>query len=330
MSVLRFPPRAARPAAAALVLLPILLIVGMLTAASPASAVKPKNDHARMPRTCAKPAELIPQVPTVCHLNDFKAKRPTVLLWGDSHAWMMIPALKTAAKGKQVNLVAVVMGGCPPMDNRVKSTDSAPSCHRSNALALEYITQLRQSGSAVRVLLGGSWGRYRQAVKTKTGDYTAQIGRQMRTATPRLMKKLAKRSVLTDVIGQVAIVPAKRRKCAAGEKPFVCDVVRRKALPDEKGTKQWLKRAMKPLAGNRNPININGFCDQKVCHGKVGKWYTWWDDLHISATMSRKVHKVIKPTINRVIKQAAANEDKAKDPPVSTNPCPIPIPILCG
>lgn len=312
-------PSLARFTTLLLAALTVALVGGLLVAASPAQAVKPKNDHARMPRDCATPKELIPPEPTVCHLNTFEDDRPTVLLWGDSHAWMMIPALQSAARGKDVNLVAIVLGGCPPMDNQVKSTAQAPSCFRSNALALEWIADYRSGGEELRVVLGGSWGRYRQALRARDGSYTEEMARRMVKATPRLMKTLAKRGVATDVVGQVAVVPEKRKACPKGERPYACDVARRSSLPDEKGTKKWLNKTIRPLAGNRAPININGFCTKTVCHGKVGKVYTWWDDLHISATMSRKVRRVLVPTVEKVI--------EASEPEPEPQPCPIPI--LC-
>ncbi len=101
----------------------------------------PQNDFPRMPRSCVDPKDLIPQEPGMCKLNTYRQARPTVVLWGDSHAWQMIPALKGAIKGRNVNLVAFVMGGCPPMDphlNTPKKRKNATSCQKSNDLALRY------------------------------------------------------------------------------------------------------------------------------------------------------------------------------------------------
>ncbi|CAN5497359.1 hypothetical protein BH09ACT12_BH09ACT12_17810 [soil metagenome] len=293
--------------------------------ASSAHAVKPKNDHAKMPRSCVDPADLIPQEPTLCNLTPFEDDRPTVVLWGDSHAWQMIPGLEKAAKGKDLNLVAIVMGGCPPMDNALKPDESAPKCYKSNELAIDYVRDLVNGGEGHRVLLAASWQRYRQAVKDKDQSYTGQMGRAMRRATPRLMKTLGAMQAEVDVVGQVATVPAKRPSCRAGNTPYSCDLKRNQALADSVGTKRYLTKLMKPLADDASLINVNGFfCEGKVCHGKVGKLHTWWDDLHLSASMSRKLRGYFKPTIAL----ADASRPGAAGGG-SGSGCTFPIPILC-
>lgn len=283
-----------------------LLGLGVAGAARAGAAVKPQNDHTRLPKTCASAKELIPQEPTVCKINRFREDRPTLLIWGDSHAWMMIPALQKAVEDADVNLVATVMGGCPPMDNQVKVDDAAPGCFRSNALALDFVQQIQDSGQALRVVLGGSWQRYRAALRAREDSYTAEMARAMVKATPRLMKTLARRGVATDVVGQVATVPADAPKCQR-ETPYVCTLTRRAALPTAKDTQRYLLRVMKPLAGNRAPINVNGaFCDGDGCRGKVGKIYTWWDDLHLSATRSRTLAPSFARTVRALVEADAS------------------------
>ncbi|MGA8846010.1 MAG: SGNH hydrolase domain-containing protein [Nocardioides sp.] len=289
-------------AAALLTALALALVSSVLVtlSASSAGAVKPRNDHATMPRSCVDPADLIPQEPTICELTKVEQDRPTVVLWGDSHAWQMIPALRSAAAGKDLNLVAIVMGGCPPMDNALRPGQPAPACYQSNDLALDYVRDLVDSGEGQRVLLAASWQRYRQAIKDRDRTYTGQMARASRQATPRLMKTLASMGAAADVIGQVATVPERTSKCRAGNTPYACDVARNQALRDAVGTKRYLKKTMKPLGRDARLIDVNGyFCEGKVCHGKVGKTYTWWDDLHISATMSRQLKGYLKTTISK-------------------------------
>ena len=86
---------------------------GSSPAPAAAAAKDPAKDFPKMPRKCVDPKLLIPQKPVKCNLNGFKQGRPTIVLWGDSHAWQMIPALRNAARGRDVNLVAFLMGSCP-------------------------------------------------------------------------------------------------------------------------------------------------------------------------------------------------------------------------
>ncbi len=321
MTVRSLPPYAS----ALLTALALALVSSVLVtlSASSAAAVKPRNDHATMPRSCVDPADLIPQEPTLCELNKVKSGRPTVLLWGDSHAWQMIPGLRRAGAGADVNLVAIVMGGCPPMDNDLTPGESAPKCYQSNELALDYVGDLVDAGKGQRVLLAASWQRYRKAIKTNDQTYTGQMARASRKATPRLIKSLAAMGVGVDVVGQVATVPDRKADCRAGNSPYACDLARGKALADSVGTKRYLTKIMKPLDSDAELINVNGyFCEGKVCRGKVGKTYTWWDDLHISATMSRKLKGFLEPTMTKA-------EDSRPPEPGATPGCSLPLPVLC-
>ncbi len=292
--------------------------------ATPAfSAPAPQDDHATMPKKCVEPKDLIPQDPTICKLTTFRKNRPSVVLWGDSHAWMMIPALRRATGNKNVNLVAIVMGGCPPMDNQLQPDDKAPSCFKSNDLAIRYVRELEAKEQGLRVILAGSWQRYLNAIRAKDQSYTGAMAREMVKATPRLMRTLAGMGVGTDVVGQVATVPEKTRSCKAGNDPYACDLPLRQAMPQKKNTKKWLLRTIKPLAGNRAPIDVTGFfCTNKVCRGKVGKTFTWWDDLHISASMSQRLRGFLKPSVEK----ALADRPTEPEPDSTGGPgCEVPI-----
>ena len=285
------------------------------------SAPSPQNDHATMPRKCVAPKDLIPQKPTICELNTFRDNRPTVVLWGDSHAWMMIPALRRAAGNKNVNLVAIVMGGCPPMDNQIQPDDRAPDCFKSNDLAIRYVRELKAGDQGMRVILAGSWQRYLHAIKVRDQTYTGQMARVMVEATPRLMRTLAGIGIGVDVIGQVATVPATTTDCRAGNDPYSCDLRLAQAMPEKSSTRKWLVRTMKPLAGTRLPVDVTPFfCDAKVCHGKVGATHTWWDDLHLSSSMAQRLRSYIKPSVD------AAVADRPTVPAPDQPGCTIPLP----
>ncbi|WP_323793156.1 SGNH hydrolase domain-containing protein [Nocardioides sp.] len=321
MNARPLPPFVAALLSALALALTTSVLVGLT--AAPAQAVKPKNDHPTMPRSCVDRADLIPQEPTLCELNSFDGGRPTVLLWGDSHAWQMIPGLRRAGNGKDVNLVAIVMGGCPPMDNALKAGEPAPKCYQANDLAIDYTRDLVAAGKGHRVLLAASWQRYRQALKDRDRTYTGEMARASRKATPRLMSTLADLGASVDVVGQVATVPAARAKCAKSNQPYACNLPRNRALADSVGTKRYLTKLMKPLDADASLINVNGFfCKGKVCRGMVGKTYTWWDDLHISASMSRKLHGFLKPTV------VAADASRPGEPSGQSG-CSLPLPILC-
>lgn len=304
----------------------VLLLVALLSAllmvvSAPAhSAPKPRNDFAKLPRACVNPKDQIPQKPTICHLNTFKDNRATVVVWGDSHAWMMIPAVRRAATNQDVNLVAVVMGGCPAMDNQLQPDEAAPNCYKSNDLAIRFVRELEAGGQGLRVIIGGSWQRYLHAIKVKDQSYTGLMARAMLKATPRLMRTLGGMGVAVDVVGQVATVPETMTGCPAGNDPYSCDVPYKKSMPEKAATKKWLVRTIAPLAGSRAPIDVTPFfCTAKVCHGKVGKTHTWFDDLHVSASMAQRLRGYFKPSVQ------AAIADRPTVPEPEEPGCTVPI-----
>ena len=275
------------------------------TSASPAVAAPrdPADDFPRMPRRCVNPENLIPQYPGKCNLNDFRKGRPTIVLWGDSHAWQMIPALRKAARKRGVNLVAFVMGSCPVMDNQLtaQERESAPACLRSNDLALRYVAKLKSHKREVRVLLGTYWWRYLQAIRVgDTKSYHGQMAAQFKTAGPRLFRTLGRMRVGVDVNAQMVTVPPNHGSCPKGNTPYACDLARRKALRNEASTRRYVKKRMRSLHGKPGYVDANRMCSSDTCYARSPEGiYTFWDDQHISASMSRHLSYVLNRTVTR-------------------------------
>lgn len=239
----------------------------------------------------------------MCKLTTYRQARPTVVLWGDSHAWQMIPAVKGAVKGRNVNLVAFLMGGCPPMDpnlNTPKKRQNATSCQKSNDLALRYALKRKHAGLKTKLILGGAWDRYLTPLRQGTPpseSYAALIAQDLETDTPRLFRRLGLAKISTDVVGQSLEVP-EGAVCPLGRDPFVCSLPRSQMLHSEAANKRWVKNAMEPLVGKGRYITTNRpVCGLKLCHGMVDNIYTFFDDLHLSATRSRTLARYFKPTV---------------------------------
>lgn len=316
-------------------LLAALLAVAVLPAlgAAPAEAAgkDPRRDFPRMPRECATPKQLIPQRPVVCRLTPFDAERPTVLLWGDSHAWHYIPALETAAAGKDVNLLALVMGTCPPMDVALTKAKrrNAHVCLLQSDLALRSVLKLQRRAPALKVIMSANWQAYLRALRradaglpplTGYDGTVAVFAEHFRAGGPRLMRKLGRKHVDVDVVGQTVKVPPQARTCRAGMFPYACNLARGAALPEERSTRAYVKKLVRPLAGKTRYIDTTDYmCSRRVCRPKVGGVFTFWDDLHLSASTSR-----------RLAPYFAASIADVAPPPVDDDggvpPCPLPIP----
>lgn len=297
----------------------LLPLLSPLALAGPAYAVPsdhPSQDLPKIPKRCSKgPTSINPDV-RPCEVNKWQPGRPTLVLWGDSHALQMMPAVRKAVAGRGVNLAVFSIGGCPPLKFESAPSDSDVTCKDFNADALAYVTDLRRRDKPVRVILGGLWQGYRNLheglFETKTLDrrdypnHVVEAARIFPTRAPALLRRLGQLGVGVDVIGQTATVPVKGlRRCSAGEKPFVCNLPRRKALPQERATTVWLDRVMRPLNRPARLIDPNtAYCNQRICKGRINGIYTFFNDLHISATRAGTMKHRFLPSVRALRRQS--------------------------
>lgn len=292
-----------------LAILATLVLQGpTVSSASPAAEVDPSQDVPSLPQECIRYA-IIPPVPVACHLTPYRAKRPTVVLWGDSHAWQYIPAVRNAAIARGANLTAFVLGGCPPVKVPIDQAPRNPkSCATNNYLAMKYVMRLQRGDQDVRVLLGSHWAGYRRAARESTigplaplfgYDETTQGKVELfQSSAAALFPALGRLGVDVDVIGQTATVPRLTLPCAAGEEPYSCDVLRSRAIYDEDETEAWLRERMQDLAGTPRLIDVNSaYCGQIMCRGVQDGIHTFYDDLHLSATRTDTLTRFFAPSM---------------------------------
>ena len=194
-----------------------------------------------MPEEClAEGDELIPSQPVACEIVPFEEDRPTVVLWGDSHAWMYIPALEAAIGKRDVNLMAFVMGGCPPFlagngaSTRVRRVQPAgDGLHRRAAperRALPGRSSRRAGTSTSRAARSCAPARRWPAGPTPT------TSRRWRTSStgraPRLFERLGELEVPIDVVAPTASVQRNAPLCEAQRLPLSCDRDRAQGDPE--------------------------------------------------------------------------------------------------
>lgn len=91
----------------------------------------------------------------VCSYGSRDASAPTVLVWGDSHTLMLMPAYQALAKSHGVRLYFVAKSLCPPLlaPQSAPAGAAANACSAFNAAVAEAITRLDPQ----IVILGGRW-----------------------------------------------------------------------------------------------------------------------------------------------------------------------------
>lgn len=280
------------------------------TDAGAARTVLPEVDFPRLPKECAKREDKIPQKPGPCYLTDFQAQRPTIVLWGDSHAYHHIPAIRQAVRGQNVNFLVFIAGACPPM---VRHTGEQDTCSTINRQALAFVTRLHENGRQVTVLLGAYWHWYLSTLeRIDAGDepeadeaYIFVQSRKFRQGVPRTFRTLGRLGVDVDVIGPTPTVPDVVDPCPQGEEPYACRIRRGRALPDERKTRAYVVSQMKALTGRPRLVNVKArICDARYCYGRRDGVYTWYDQVHLSATFSRTTTSYFRGVVRDVKRQS--------------------------
>ncbi len=264
------------------------------------------NDYPDLPDECATAEEKIPQRPLLCRLNGQENSRGTVVLWGDSHAWMYVPALEAAAEEIDVNLVLFSQGSCPPFD---ATGMPLSNCVKGNQLALGFIEELAERGRPLRVLLGASWEIYfggaRINLMIERGGnpqhekYVNAISRLFRDGDAELFDRLGKLKVGVDVIAPVAEVPRSAPLCEAQLAHFYsCDIASAESEAVDRVARLWLQDQMEKLAGRPRLIDVNdSFCDEGICRARVGDQLTYFDNNHLSASFASMLGDYFAPTL---------------------------------
>ena len=279
-----------------------------------ASVSQQLNDIPQLPAECLGENSFIPDKPVQCDLRPFDPTLPTVVLWGDSHAWMMIPAIEAAARERDVNLVAFVLGACPPL---IAPDDVRLGCARSNRLALDFVDKhVGPKKPPVRVILGASWPTYRNEIATDTlaegavnqdnDAYIAKIAGLFQEGTPALFAALATYDIPVDVVGPTPFIPRSAPLCEARSRPFSCDVSRDLAIEDEGATVSWLMRQMAAFPDTSRFIDVTqSLCNAKICFAEADGVVNYFDDNHLSAKLSRRLKDYFFPSIREVTAAAA-------------------------
>jgi len=163
----------------------------------------------------------------ICPVGD-PDSTTTVVLFGDSHAGMWLPALDAVARQAQVRVVPLLKIGCGPFEvDQWHGGAPAPSCQAFRAWALAQIRQLHPEV----VLLGyrGMW-----AVHADPGETESVLWGQGAVDTLTRLAELTPRRIVVGDISSTGLAPAdcltapdaSLDSCTVGEEQVVLDANR--------------------------------------------------------------------------------------------------------
>ncbi len=304
------------------VVLAVVIALGLATAlpsaavplASAAKGDPPRagEDFPRLPGRCYRD-DRTTLADGPCRILTFGKARPTLLVWGDSHGWMYLPALRRAAKQQRVSLILVIAGGCPPALPLSQSPSYRKSfCESHNERTLDYVTRLDRRLSRFEVIIAGFWSGYRQAYRlvqreraggpdsglTPYAEHRAELAEK---GGPKLFRRLGKLRIDVDVLAQAGTVPADPPPCTTGREPYQCDLLRPQAMDSERSNRRWLREQMTHLVGRPRLIDPSpAYCSTTVCRAHVNGANTFFDDIHLAAGLTRQLTDYFLPSFTRL------------------------------
>ncbi|WP_139983530.1 SGNH hydrolase domain-containing protein [Nocardioides litoris] len=298
---------------AALLLATVSPVVAAPHPAAAAPALAPGEDFPVLPARCVDERG-VPDGP--CRVTRFPG-RPTLVLWGDSHAQMYLPAVHAVASRQRVNLVVVVYGGCPTSLPFPRSAGHRRTgCDRHNVASLAAVRRIVRDRPRTRLLLGGFWSGYRLAHdllrrEERTGEpsgltaYRAQMARLGVERSAPMARAIARLGVPVDVLAPAATVPLAPPPCAVGREPYRCDLPRAAALRDEAANRRWVRRhLLAPLPGRPRLVDPSpAYCDRRTCRATVRGVPTWYDDIHLGAALAATLQRFFRPVVRDLLRQ---------------------------
>jgi hypothetical protein len=263
-----------------------LSVVAALLALPRASAddldtvdVNSKATFSVIPRHCYLTADEVRPGP--CRIKRYGAHRPTVIVWGDSHAAQQIPALRVKARQTRTNLIAFSMGLCPPMV--VKKSDPDP-CSRNAYDAMRFIERkAAHTRQPLTVVLGGFWYFYRT---TRTGDRSERAA-TFRAGDDELFARLGRLSrqhgLRVVAVNQSPWVPPDS-KCSLQAK--VCS--RSVMIPAEASQTAYLTRHLRSIPEAQLISVADQLCSDRYCRVTACDVPVFYDIVHLNSTLTAR------------------------------------------
>jgi hypothetical protein len=200
----------------------------------------------------------------------------TIVLFGDSHAQMWLPALVPVAVRAHDRLVLVWRPGCPAATVSVWEASTHSIDTNCNSFRTSMIAQIRKLAPAV-VLIADRTSDIPGANNVLTTDAAWQAGEE--TTIASLKTKTTKVAVLGDIVAFtttlpncLAAYPTTVQKCSAPN-------------PNPKTHEHFAAERTAATAENVPYFNPQPWmCTSKTCSAVIGHMVAYYDDLHVTAT----------------------------------------------
>lgn len=238
-----------------------------------------------------------------CHFGP-KGSPVSALVWGDSHATALIPALEMAAKWHDISLVEASFAGCVPLDGLENIARCAHFNHRvEKAMAEQSFSDVVLAARWSLYLYGQMSGDKEHALKDPaTGQYVRAIAEQrfaqgLRERIKGLRAAGHRVWLVKEVPLQEIIVPYRLSRLAMMHRP-----VDREGLPVAEHLKRqaFISQLFAELAADDSGVTVLDpaplLCGADgLCRVELNGRALYTDDNHLSDVGARHVEAFLEP-----------------------------------
>ncbi|MEO9324945.1 SGNH hydrolase domain-containing protein [Nocardioides sp. C4-1] len=274
-------------------------------------------DFPDLPTSCytTDPYALTPEP---CRLTPRLKGAPLIVLWGDSHAWMMTPAIRKAVHGKRVNVIALMQGACPVMYSDLstpKKRASRNGCDVFGHEAISFIRKAKRQKRPLRVIVAMAWELYHNVTDEPNGadrkfpgfanDYIRVNAVKSLRGTPRAFRELGRMGVRTDIVAASPMVYQTAPECPGRGQGWRCPLPRAGVLKDPRENNAQVRRMRSLLSVKGSIIRpATSLCGATTCRGTIDGVPTYYDRIHLGQRASYRLSSHFRPTVRAVVDEA--------------------------
>jgi SGNH domain (fused to AT3 domains) len=247
-------------------------LTSAMQAALPADVHDMASDVYHIPQSC--------DTPTECVYGDPSATE-SVVLYGDSHAEMWLPAIDPIVTSDQLKLIFIGQRGCPVAD--VTAADRFGACEPARMTDISVINEIEP----IAVIL---------ANRTTYGFTPAEWQAGMATTLSALSTSGARLAIIGDIQVFNASVPL----CLAANPTTIqrCSVANpNPRQPGQQAAEESAASAVGALYVNPIPW----LCTARRCSPVVGSDIAYWDAFHVTVTYSSYLARVMAAALEPIL-----------------------------
>lgn len=232
---------------------------------------------------------------TKCVFGDTTAKT-VLVLFGDSHAWMWLPALAPVATADHVRLILIWMPGCPAATVSVWNPDTHSVLTACNTFRSKSIGEITKLDPALVLLASRTTNIYGPTDKL-ISNATWQAGLESTIAA------LHTKSTAVAVIGDITAFTVELPECIAAYPKHVqrCSVPN----PNTHTNEHFAAEQAAAVAEGVPYINPQPWLCTATCSPVIGTMVAYFDSLHVTAVYAEYLTNVWSAAVTPLLEGAS-------------------------